>query len=158
MDHIADLANFSNHLTFSHNADAFTADQIKNQLIATHITLHINFHKLTHADAIFSSINHQNKVVVLAIIPSEFTVLIILTKTVDILTAKQIIAGEKIIPIKFETVKYFNTSLALLIFSSQPNALTNIIAGDNTIAIRITQILIRNTTNIATNGIPTATV
>ncbi|MBO7505192.1 hypothetical protein J6T66_03500 [bacterium] len=80
-----------------------------------------------------------------------------LTNTVDILTAKQIIAGEKIIPIKFETVKYFSKSI-FFTFSSHQKAFIKMMAGDKTIAIQITPILIKNTTNIAINGIHTASV
>ncbi|MBQ5944962.1 hypothetical protein IJL65_00725 [bacterium] len=120
--------------------------------------LHIKFHILTHAQAIFSVINHQNKDLLSATISWAFIVLKILTNTVDILTAKQIIAGEKIIPIKFFTSKYSNILPFLNTLSPKLNAFTKIIAGDNIIAIRITPILIRNTTSIAINGIATAIV
>jgi hypothetical protein len=107
MDHIALLAKSCNQVTILlfHNSDAFMADQIKNQLIATHIILHIKFHIPNHIHSIFSSINHHNIEVLCVRTSLAFTVVIILTSTVDILTAKQIIAGEKIIPTKFQIVK-----------------------------------------------------
>ena len=139
------------------------ADRIKNQLIATHITLHINFHKSTRSQPRFSSINHHNTDVFSVIICSAVTVFIILTSTVDILTAKQITAGENIIQIRFSIVRYFNTLLFLHnLFNilSLPTLKTDnkIIAGDKIIAIQIIPILITNTNNIAINGIPTANV
>jgi hypothetical protein len=139
-----------------HNADASIAVQIKNQLIATHITLQINFHIPTQNHAISISINHQSIFVVSAIIFSAFTVLIILTNTVDILTAKQTIAGEIIIPTKLLIVKFSSMLPFLNTLSSSLNALNKTITGDNIIAIQITQILMKNTTNIANNGIHTA--
>ena len=158
-DHIAVLAKDSSHVTtlLFHNSDAFTAVQIKNQLIATHITLHTNFHIFNHNQAIFNFINHHNMYESSVIIPCMFTALITLTSTVDILTAKQTIAGEKIIPIKFQTVKYFNNS-KFFSFSPHPKASIKTIAGDNIIAIQIIPILIRNTTSIAIKGIHMAIV
>jgi hypothetical protein len=83
---------------------------------------------------------------------SEITV----TKTADILIAKQTIAGEKIIGIKFFRLKYSKNFHLNTFSQSSLNADNNTINGDKTTAIQRIPILIINTRATAINGIPIA--
>jgi hypothetical protein len=162
IDHNVDLANSSKPLTISesfHIADDFTAAHTKNRVIAIHITETNIFHKLIHTHAKLKFTNHHNIGLLIESIISQFSAAITLTNTVDILIAKHIIAGEKIIQIKLSTFKYFKKStFKSSIFFSKSNTLSKTIIGDNTIATQSTQILIINTTNITINGTLIATI
>ena len=109
-----------------------------------------NFHKLIGNHHTSILINHHN--ISLQPIALKFNLDIIETKTVDILIAKQIIAGEKIIGIRFFSTRYFNGQ-SFPIFSSKPKTLNKIIIGDKAIAIHNIHILIINNTETAINGI-----
>jgi hypothetical protein len=162
IDHNVVFAKSSNDLTTFdsfHIAEVFTAAHTRNRVIAIHKTDIIILQIFTHIQAKFNSTNHPN-IGVFSISPNSGKLLINLTNTVDILIAKHIIAGEKIIPIKFCTCKYLKnfTHNASCIDFSKSNALSRIIIGDNVIANHSTQILIINTTAITINGIQIAII
>jgi hypothetical protein len=137
----------------SHNFDIPIAARTKNRVAAIHNTETINFHKLivNHHTSIL--INHHNISCFAVSMLSKFSPEIIVTKTVEILIAKQIIAGAKIIGSKFSTFKYLKTQFFIKSLSSILKAFNNIIIGDNAIAIHKIHILIINNIATAINGI-----
>jgi hypothetical protein len=124
-----------------------------NQVIATQNTeiTSLASGRLNHH--ISNWINHHKILVSSVAIGSRLKFAIIVTKTVDILTAKQIIAGEKIIGIKFFTLKYSKKSHLNILSHISLNAEARTIKGDKIIAIQSTQILIINTIETTINGI-----
>jgi hypothetical protein len=159
IDHNPDLAKLSIVVinSDSHSFDDLTAAQTKNHVIATHITAIISFH--THIDnqAISILMSHHRIHSSFVSIWLVFIFSIIVTSTVDILMAKHMIAGVKIIQIRFPGLKYPRSDFSS-IFSNKPNVVNNTIIGDNTIAIHIIHILIMKTTIAATKGIIMANI
>ena len=159
-DHNAVFVRFSIHFTkpLSHNLEDLIAAHDKNQVIAIPITEHTSFQMLTHNQATSKDISHHKISCFHVSTLVRFIALIILTRTVDILTAKQIIAGENIIGIRFFTVIYFRTSIVPSTPFSRSKAFNKTIIGDNTIAIHKTPILKRNTIIITIKGIDMASI
>ena len=89
----------------SHNFVYHTAVQTKNRVTAIQITEIISFHKSIANHQTSNLISHHNISCFAASIPFKFNPDIISTKTVDMLIAKQIIAGAKIIGSNFLIVK-----------------------------------------------------
>ena len=104
IDHRVSSAKFLSLPTiqfFSHNFESPTAAQTKNHVTAIQNIDIIKFHTPTASPPIFTLIIHHN----ISFRPdhsdsSNHRLPIIVTKTVDKLTAKQITAGEKIIGIR----------------------------------------------------------
>jgi hypothetical protein len=137
--------------------DASTAARTINQVIATpnaDITRDANEVPIPHK---FISINHHNIVLPSEAILSSFIFVITVTKTVDMLTAKHISAGENIIGIKFSNLKYSKNFHPFTLSQISLNAEIKTINGDRIIAIRNIQILIINTTATTIKGIQIAT-
>jgi hypothetical protein len=140
----------------SHSFDIPIAAQTKNRVTAIHSTEIINFHKLIVSHHISILINHHSTSCFAVSILSKFSPEIIITRTVEILIAKQIIAGAKIIGSKLSTFKYLKTQFFIKSLSSILNAFNSIIIGDNAIAIHKIHTLIINNIATAINGIPIA--
>ena len=159
IDHNALVAKFLTPWTIPdfHNFELSTAAHTRNQVTAIQRTEIINFQNHIDNPQISNSTN-QPKISFFAIaILLKFNPEIIVTKTVDILIAKQTIAGDKIIGIKFFKLKYSKNFDHLNTFSqSSSNAENNTIKGDNTTATQSIQILIINIKATAINGIPIA--
>ena len=131
-----------------------TAAHTKNHVIAIHITDTISLDISVATQAISILIVHH-KIIGSVFIFSQFIVAIILTSTVDRLTAKHMITGENIIGIRFSI---FRKSTAFGIFFSRSKAFNKIIIGDSDIANHNTHILITNTILIAIKGIQIAII
>ena len=142
------IASFAIHfklftICVFHNFDASTAVQTRNHVIAIQITDTINFQIHTENPSILSFITQPK----ISVIPSPFIVSqlrvdIFLTNTVDMLTAKHTIAGEKIIGSNVSSFRYSKTQLFIKSLLSNSYAFNNIITGDKAIASHNTQILI----------------
>jgi hypothetical protein len=118
----------------------------------------ISLPKPIHNHQISKTISHDNISVFITFIPSTFIFDIITTKTVEILIARHIIAGAKIIGIRLLIFKYFNIVSSLITLSSNLKAFSNIRNGNNAIANQSTHTLIINTTATAINGIQIASI
>ena len=127
-----------------------------NQVIATPNTEITSFisGKLNHH--IFKVINHHKISLPLVAISLALIPDIIVIKTVDTLIAKQIIAGENIIGIKYSNLKYSKKSHLNTFSQISLNAEAKTIKGDKTTANRNTQILIINTIETTISGIQIA--
>lgn len=134
-----------------------TAAHTKNRVIAIQRRETINFQIDTVNHEISSFINHHKISDFTLSIASTFTHDNIVTKTVEILIAKQIIAGEKITFISSATWKHSNKS-PLKTLLSRSNAFSKTINGDIAIAIHRIHILIINTTATTINGIHIANI
>jgi hypothetical protein len=107
---------------------------------------------------ISKTISPPNISVFITFIPSTFIFDIITTKTVEILMARHMIAGAKIIGIRLLIFKYFNIVSSLITLSSNLKAFSNIRNGNKAIANQSTHTLIINTTATAINGIHMANI
>jgi len=158
-DHKEVLANFFTLVIIPlfHNLEDCTAIHTKNQDIATHATQTISLanHTLYHVKFILISHNTSNLSV--NKVSSKFILSIILTSTVDILTAKHITTGEKMIQIRDFKFKYHKIPHSFPLSSKNPKTDNNTIIGDNTIAIQIIATLIIRTKTAAAKGIAIAT-
>ena len=124
--------------------------------MAIHIIDTIIFQISTHIHAI-SIVTIHHKIDGTVSTFCQFSVVIILTKTVDKLTAKHITTGEKIIGIRFQIFRYFRNSTFSSDLSSL-KAVSKITNGERVIAIHNIHILSTNTIIIAISGIDTASI
>jgi hypothetical protein len=141
-----------------HNLDDSTAAHTKNRVTATQSMAIIIFPIGINVPAISSLTNHHKISSSEVHIGIPLRLFIMLTKTADKLIAKQIIAGEKIIGIKFSKLKYSRDLTEFLASFIRPKAVKKTIKGDNAIATQRTQILIMNTIIVTNRGIDIAII
>ena len=150
IDHNAFVANdLSDEIIFdSHIFVVSIAAHTINQVIATHNTETISFINGKLNQPMFNFISHHKISLPPVAISSLLNHIIIVTNTDDILIAKQIIAGEKIIGIRFFNLRYSNNFHLNTFFQISSNASAKTINGAKTIANQITQILIIKITTL----------